>query len=63
MPQFPHVRVTGPAEERGRQYGEQARDRVRRSVTAYRELDYSGFLAAKPARSGGPAAIDPRAAA
>lgn len=38
MAEFPHVRVAGPAEERGRQYGEQARDRVRRSVTAYRDV-------------------------
>jgi isopenicillin-N N-acyltransferase like protein len=38
MGQYPHVRVSGPAEQRGRQYGEQARDRVRRSVSAYRDV-------------------------
>jgi isopenicillin-N N-acyltransferase like protein len=32
---FPHVRVSGGARERGRQYGEQASSRVRRSVEAY----------------------------
>jgi isopenicillin-N N-acyltransferase-like protein len=32
---FPHVRVSGAARERGRQYGEQAASRVRRSVEAY----------------------------
>ncbi len=32
---FPHLRVTGSARERGRQYGEQAASRVRRSVEAY----------------------------
>src|ERR1700733_1258520 len=36
MAQYPHVRVTGTAEQRGRQYGEQAAARVRRSVSAYR---------------------------
>jgi isopenicillin-N N-acyltransferase-like protein len=42
---FPHVRVDGDARERGRSYGEQARDRVRRSVEAYREVfaAYSGW--------------------
>ncbi len=32
---YPHVRVAGPPRERGREYGEQARERVRRSVEAY----------------------------
>ena len=32
---FPVVTVSGSAFERGRQYGEQARDRVRRSITDY----------------------------
>jgi isopenicillin-N N-acyltransferase like protein len=32
---FPHVRVSGGARERGRQYGEQVASRVRRSVEAY----------------------------
>ncbi|MDR2988634.1 MAG: C45 family peptidase [Nocardiopsaceae bacterium] len=38
MGEYPHVRVTGSAEERGRQYGEQTRDRVHRSVGAYRDV-------------------------
>jgi isopenicillin-N N-acyltransferase-like protein len=38
MGEYPHVRVTGSASQRGRQYGEQARDRVHRSVSAYREV-------------------------
>lgn len=38
MGEYPHVRVTGLAEQRGRQYGEQARDRVHRSVSAYRDV-------------------------
>jgi len=42
---FPHIRVGGGARERGRSYGEQARDRVRRSVEAYREVfdAYAGW--------------------
>ncbi|MGZ4113568.1 MAG: C45 family autoproteolytic acyltransferase/hydrolase [Actinomycetota bacterium] len=35
MGTFPHIRVGGGPRERGRQYGEQARDRVRRSIEAY----------------------------
>lgn len=35
MDAFPHVRVGGGPRERGRQYGEQARERVRRSIEAY----------------------------
>ncbi len=35
---YPTVRVEGAARDRGRQYGEQARDRVRRSVEAYGEV-------------------------
>jgi isopenicillin-N N-acyltransferase-like protein len=38
MGEYPHVRVTGSAEQRGRQYGQQARDRVHRSVIAYRDV-------------------------
>jgi isopenicillin-N N-acyltransferase like protein len=38
MTEFPHIRVRGTAAERGRQYGEQARDRVRLSIAAYREV-------------------------
>jgi len=45
MSEFPHVRVTGSATERGRQYGEQARDRVCRSVGAYERVfrHYAGW--------------------
>jgi isopenicillin-N N-acyltransferase-like protein len=35
---YPRISVEGDARERGRQYGEQARDRVRRSVAAYDEV-------------------------
>ena len=42
MTEYPHVRIEGPAEQRGRQYGEQARERVRRSVSAYRDV-FSGL--------------------
>jgi isopenicillin-N N-acyltransferase-like protein len=35
---YPRISVEGDARERGRQYGEQARDRVRRSVEAYDEV-------------------------
>ena len=35
---YPHVRVEGGPRERGRQYGEQARERVLRSREAYEEL-------------------------
>ncbi len=35
---FPWIEVAGGARERGRQYGEAARERVRRSVTAYDEV-------------------------
>src|SRR5262249_53877456 len=38
MGQYPHIRVAGSAEQRGRLYGEQARERVRRSVSAYRDV-------------------------
>jgi isopenicillin-N N-acyltransferase-like protein len=38
MAQYPHVRVAGAAEQRGRQYGEQAAARIHRSVSAYREV-------------------------
>lgn len=38
MEHFPHVRVEGSARERGRRYGEQAADRVRRSIAAYSEV-------------------------
>ena len=45
MSEYPHVRVAGGAAERGRQYGEQARDRVRRSVGAYERVfeHYAGW--------------------
>jgi isopenicillin-N N-acyltransferase-like protein len=38
MPEYPHIRVEGSPRDRGRQYGEQARDRVRLSIEAYREV-------------------------
>lgn len=38
MADYPHVAVEGAPRERGRQYGEQARDRVRLSIDAYREV-------------------------
>ena len=42
---IPRVRVEGTSYERGRQYGAQARDRVRRSVQAYRQVfaHYAGW--------------------
>jgi isopenicillin-N N-acyltransferase like protein len=45
METFPHVRVRGGPHERGRQYGEQARERVRRSIDAYDEVfdHYAGW--------------------
>lgn len=45
MEPFPHVRVEGSARARGRQYGEQASARVRRSIEAYREVfgHYAGW--------------------
>jgi len=45
MGAFPVVRVRGAAYERGVQYGEQARDRVRRSVDAYHRVfaHYAGW--------------------
>jgi isopenicillin-N N-acyltransferase-like protein len=43
--QFPTVRVSGPPRERGRQYGEAARERVRISIDAYRDVfaHYAGW--------------------
>lgn len=38
MAPFPHVRVSGGPRERGRAYGEQAAERVVRSVNAYRDV-------------------------
>jgi isopenicillin-N N-acyltransferase-like protein len=45
MDQIPHVRVEGTPSERGRQYGEQARERIHRSVDLYREVfaHYTGW--------------------
>ncbi|WP_329086178.1 MULTISPECIES: C45 family peptidase [unclassified Streptosporangium] len=42
---FPVVRVTGPPAERGRQYGIQARDGIRRSLSAYERVfeHYAGW--------------------
>lgn len=44
-PPFPHVRVEGSPRERGRAYGEQARERVHRSIEAYDEVfrHYAGW--------------------
>jgi isopenicillin-N N-acyltransferase like protein len=45
MEPFPHIRVEGSPTDRGRSYGEQAADRVRRSIDAYRDVfqDYAGW--------------------
>ena len=45
MNEFPHVKVAGSAIERGRQYGEQARDRVLASVREYGRVfeHYAGW--------------------
>jgi len=59
---YPHVRVEGGPRERGRQYGEQVRERVRRSVEAYREVfaHYAGWdwerVTAEARRYAGPIA-------
>jgi hypothetical protein len=44
---YPRIRVEGDARERGRQHGEAARERVRRSVEAYEEVfaHYTSCLA------------------
>jgi len=41
MSQFPHVKVAGDPSERGRAYGEQARDRIRLSIEAYRDVFFA----------------------
>lgn len=45
MAEFPHVRVRGGPRDRGRQYGEQARDRIRASISSYRDvfMHYAGW--------------------
>ena len=42
---FPRVRVSGTALERGRQYGDQAAERIRRNVNVYRAVfeHYAGW--------------------
>jgi isopenicillin-N N-acyltransferase-like protein len=52
MPTFPHVRVQGKPRERGRQYGEQARERIGRSIAAYRAVfrHYAGWSWSKVTR-------------
>ena len=42
---FPHVRVSGGPRERGRSYGEQARDRISTSIDAYEQVfrAYAGW--------------------
>ena len=49
MSEFPTIRVSGSPHERGRQYGEAARDRVRISIDAYRDVfaHYAGWDWAK----------------
>ena len=45
MEPFPHVKVGGSARDRGRAYGEQARERIALSISAYREVfhAYAGW--------------------
>lgn len=45
MSTYPHIRVEGDATERGRQYGEQARERIERSLVEYRKIfkHYAGW--------------------
>jgi isopenicillin-N N-acyltransferase-like protein len=52
MPTFPHVRVQGKPRERGRQYGEQARERIGLSIAAYRDVfrHYAGWSWSKVTR-------------
>jgi len=52
MSTFPHVRVQGKPRERGRQYGEQARERIGRSIDAYRDVfqHYAGWSWSKVTR-------------
>ncbi len=38
MPQFPHIRIRGAPREIGRQYGEQAVERIRGSIDAYHKV-------------------------
>jgi isopenicillin-N N-acyltransferase-like protein len=38
LSEYPRIRVRGTSREIGRQYGEQARERVRRSIDAYRQV-------------------------
>jgi isopenicillin-N N-acyltransferase-like protein len=52
MDAFPHVKVAGGARERGRAYGQQARERIARSIDAYVEVfhAYAGWDWAKVRR-------------
>ncbi|HEY5658649.1 MAG TPA: C45 family peptidase [Myxococcota bacterium] len=52
MATFPHVRVAGRPRERGRQYGEQTRERVARSIAAYGAVfqHYAGWSWSKVTR-------------
>ena len=45
MDPYPHVKVAGNPRERGRGYGEQARERIERSIEAYGQvfLAYAGW--------------------
>lgn len=62
MNHFPHVKVAGGAAERGRQYGQQARDRMHLSVSAYGRVfeHYAGWswdkVRSEAARFAGPIA-------
>jgi isopenicillin-N N-acyltransferase-like protein len=55
MEAFPRVGVSGGPRERGRQYGEQTRERVRRSIEAYDEVfaHYAGWRWADVRREAG----------
>jgi len=45
MSEYPRIRVSGPPRQRGWAYGEQARDRIHRSVAGYRQAfaHYAGW--------------------
>jgi len=52
---MPRVSLSGPPRQRGRQYGEQARTRIRRSMTAYQQVfaHYVGWSWSKVVRQAG----------
>ena len=53
--EMPRVSLSGPPRQRGRQYGEQARARVRRSMVAYQQVfaHYAGWSWAKVVKQAG----------